>query len=114
MVADVIGPGPAAHHGATCFRPDAEWQTGEVARRYQKSGRLHTYLGDWHTHPHGSGFPSRRDRRTMAVVAHTPAARAPHPLLLIVEGTPDGPLMVWRRLGCWRPLQHLTVRTYTP
>lgn len=110
----MIGPGPAAHHGATYFQPDAGWQTGEVARWYQASGRLHAYLGDWHTHPFGAGFPSRRDRRTMAVVAHSPAARAPHPLLLIVEGTPDGPLMVWRRLGFWRPLQHLAVRTYMP
>lgn len=49
----------------------------------------------------------------MAVIAHSQSARAPHPLFLIVEGTPDGPLMVWRRLG-WRQLQALTVRTYTP
>ena len=51
VITDVIGPGPGAIHRDTSFLPDAEYQADQVARRYEASGRLHTYLGDWHSHP---------------------------------------------------------------
>jgi integrative and conjugative element protein (TIGR02256 family) len=50
VVAAIVGPGPAAKHGRTSFLPDHDWQRAELARRYAGSGRVHVYLGDWHTH----------------------------------------------------------------
>jgi integrative and conjugative element protein (TIGR02256 family) len=110
VIAEVIGPGPGARHDRTTFRPDAAWQTAQVARLYEASGRRHTYLGDWHTHPNGSGRPSRRDRRTLATIARSPDARAPHPVILIVEHDPDGPFCAWRWTAPWRNVERLTVQ----
>src|SRR2546425_707963 len=50
----VVGPGPQALHDTDIFIPDPEYQEAEIARCYEESGRLHTYLGDWHTHPDSS------------------------------------------------------------
>jgi integrative and conjugative element protein (TIGR02256 family) len=58
VVADIIGPGPAADHRRTSFLPDNDWQRAELARRYAASGRLHGYLGDWHTTPTAPDAPA--------------------------------------------------------
>jgi integrative and conjugative element protein (TIGR02256 family) len=96
VIAEIVGPGAAAKHRHAAFSPDHPWQRDELARRYAASGRLHGYLGDWHTHPGGGGHPSRRDRRTAASIARAPLARAPRPLMAILADGPDGPLCVWR------------------
>ena len=111
IVVHATGPGPNATHGSTSFEPDSAWQAEQVATLYAQSDRRHTYLGDWHTHPNGRGIPSQQDRRTLATIARSPAARAPHPLFVIVEDQPVGPLMAWRWCAWWRPLQRLNVRT---
>ena len=72
-----IGPGPAAVHAARRFAPDADYHEHEVARRYEASGRVDGYLGDWHTHPLGRPRLSRADRRTLRLIARSSAARAP-------------------------------------
>lgn len=114
VVAEIIGPGPAADHRRTSFLPDNDWQRAELARRYAASGRLHGYLGDWHTHPDGTGHPSVRDRRTLAGIAAAPLARAPRPLLVILAGRPDGPVHVWRHRKRPLPLERLTTKPYGP
>ncbi len=114
VVAAIVGPGPAAKHGRTSFLPDHDWQRAELARRYAGSGRVHVYLGDWHTHPNGSGRPSGRDRRTLASIAAAPLARAPRPLLAIVAHGPDGPVHVWRHRRRPPPLERLVPRPYEP
>jgi integrative and conjugative element protein (TIGR02256 family) len=83
VVTEVIGPGPNARHSPSRFEPDADWQQGEVERIYADSGRITTYLGDWHTHPRGPARPSRKDRRTARRIARSKEARAPAPLMLI-------------------------------
>jgi len=80
------GPGPDAEHRRHRFVPDSAWQTARIADVYSRSGRVITYLGDWHSHPGGSAWPSRLDRRTAARIARSKAARAPRPLMLIVSG----------------------------
>jgi integrative and conjugative element protein (TIGR02256 family) len=90
VVTEVIGPGPAAGHGATTFIPDHEHQETELARLYEASGRRHTYLGDWHSHPGGSATLSRTDRRTLRRIARSPQARAPRPLMVVVHGGSSG------------------------
>ena len=96
VITHAVGPGPNATHGKISFIPDAQYQEGEVARIYEESGRLSTYLGDWHTHPRGSTRMSRRDRRTLRRIASSTEARCPKPLMALCAGGKKKWLMgVW-------------------
>jgi integrative and conjugative element protein (TIGR02256 family) len=103
VVADIVGPGPDALHGPMRFVPDTEYQEVEIARRYEASGRVVTYLGDWHTHPRGPGGISRLDLRTLHTIAREPAARAPVPVMLVVFDGEPWRVAAWiwapRRIG---------------
>lgn len=93
-----IGPGPDARHEPHRFEPDGEWQAGVIATDYERSGRIITYLGDWHSHPRGGRKPSDLDRSTARKIACSPEARAPHPLIVILYGGPkDWDLSAYRR-----------------
>jgi integrative and conjugative element protein (TIGR02256 family) len=92
MVASALGPGPSATHRRTRFSPDSAWQDGEIAARYELSGRTVTYLGDWHSHPGGTDTPSRRDERTARRIGRSRSARAHRPVMLILTGG----AMTWR------------------
>lgn len=101
VVTGSIGPGPRAARTPTSFLPDGPWQEAELARAYADSGRTHTYLGDWHTHPGGIPALSRTDRRTLTrTAAHRPA-RQPTPLSAILAPDPDGLLAFWLHTGRW-------------
>jgi integrative and conjugative element protein (TIGR02256 family) len=80
----VVSDGPCAIREQARFEPDGEWQQAELERIYAESGRIETYLGDWHSHPIGLARPSRRDRRTAARIARDRHARCRNPLTLIV------------------------------
>lgn len=89
VITEMIGPGPCALHKRSCFSPDASYQDLEIARVYHESGRLHTYLGDWHTHPDASPYLSRIDRQTLRRISDYTPARAPVPLMGVLGfGTP--------------------------
>jgi len=92
MVEAVLGPGPAARHAKNRFDPDAGWQERELAGRYEKSGRITTYLGDWHTHPDGVALPSRRDEKTAQAISREKSARLPLPFILILASDGDAEL----------------------
>jgi integrative and conjugative element protein (TIGR02256 family) len=81
-----IGPGPRAKHRPTRFSPDTRWQRVEIAEEYERSGRILTYIGDWHSHPGGSERPSTRDWRTARRIARSRGARATKPVILILRG----------------------------
>ncbi|KQT94137.1 hypothetical protein ASG49_04295 [Marmoricola sp. Leaf446] len=105
VITDVVGPGPAARHGRFTFRPDAQWQQGQVAKTYAASGRTTTYLGDWHTHPGGSTTLSRRDIRTLRGISRAKGARQPQPLMAVLafdDDPQDGRLVVWELPGRYR------------
>jgi integrative and conjugative element protein (TIGR02256 family) len=87
-ITDVIGPGPGALHRTHRFEPDGAWQQQQLAAAYQASGRITTFLGDWHSHADGLPAPSRKDARTAARVAHRRASRTRHPLTLILGQLP--------------------------
>lgn len=84
VVCAFVGPGPLAVHRRTGFIPDHAHHEREVARIYAESGRVWSYLGDWHSHPDGVLALSRTDRRTLARIAGTPAARAPQPIMIVL------------------------------
>ncbi len=87
VVTEIIGPGPQAQHGRTYFYPDDAFQEAEVARIYSASGRRHTYLGDWHTHPGSKKAAlSWQDRRTLRKICTHPEARAPKAIMLVLAG----------------------------
>jgi integrative and conjugative element protein (TIGR02256 family) len=83
IVTALIGGGPNAVRQRKRFEPDGRWQQAELERRYRESGRLHTYLGDWHSHPAGIASPSADDRRTARRISKDRGARSPHPVTLI-------------------------------
>lgn len=84
VITDVVGPGPKAVHTPHSFEPDWEWQQQRVAEIYRASDGQTTYLGDWHTHPTGTPFPSRLDRKAAQTIATAPDACLPNPTFLIV------------------------------
>ena len=67
----------------------------EIAEHYYASGRVETYLGDWHSHPNGGGRLSSLDRRTLAMIAGFDAARAPRPLMAVLHGGEPWRLAIW-------------------
>jgi integrative and conjugative element protein (TIGR02256 family) len=95
LVENAVGPGPQAAHSRTRFLPDHDFHESEIARIYEESGRRITYLGDWHTHPQGSGHLSHRDLKTLASIAADSRARAPIPLMTILAGL-EWSLFVWK------------------
>lgn len=96
VVTDATGAGPRARHAAAAYEPDTAHDATEIARLYEASGRLHTYLGDWHSHPSGDVHLSRRDRRTLRDIARYDEARAPTPLMAVL-GKADDTLAI----GVW-------------
>lgn len=101
VVSEVIGPGPNAQHRADSFRPDADYQERELELFYEEYGRLHTYLGDWHTHPVGPASLSKLDRGTLRRIARHKDARAPVPIMVVMARPDDWLLRAWRRPRGW-------------
>jgi integrative and conjugative element protein (TIGR02256 family) len=81
-VVELVDGGPAAHRERHRFAPDGPWQRAQIAERYERSGRTLKYLGDWHSHPAGSG-PSPLDHATAAKIAETKTARCEHPIFVV-------------------------------
>jgi integrative and conjugative element protein (TIGR02256 family) len=96
VVEAITGPGPNATHKPHAFEPDHEHQEKEIARIYACSGRRHTYLGDWHSHPGGGVDLSSQDRRTLRAISRHKPARMPEPLMVIVSGIDDWTVAAWR------------------
>lgn len=84
VVVGVVGPGPEAIHRRTSFTPDPLYHEEEIARIYESSARMHTYLGDWHSHPSAAAYLSRRDLRTIRRISVCANARAPNALMLVI------------------------------
>lgn len=87
VVTALIGAGPLAVRSPGRFEPDGAWQQTELASLYEASGRVETYLGDWHSHPAGVARPSGRDKTTARSIAKHKEARIKHPITVIVAST---------------------------
>ena len=88
-VTELVNAGPNAKRETHRFDPDGPWQSAQIAKLYEDSGRALHYLGDWHSHPLG-GKPSPLDRATAKRIATTRAARCPHPVFLILTKLKEG------------------------
>ncbi|RWD60494.1 MAG: hypothetical protein EOS36_20850 [Mesorhizobium sp.] len=87
VVTRMIPAGPNAKRTRCSFLPDQDWQQAEIAKHYHRSGRLDTYLGDWHTHPDTfSNRLSGTDRACLRNVIGTPSARASTPIMMLMCG----------------------------
>ncbi|MER8522885.1 Mov34/MPN/PAD-1 family protein [Mesorhizobium sp. M1076] len=89
VVTAMIPAGPRASHERSSFLPDQRWQQAEIAKHYERSGRLDTYLGDWHTHPDAvSNRLSWTDRVCLKTIIKTPTARNQRPVMMLMCGKP--------------------------
>ena len=95
VITDIVGPGPKAFHSRYSFIPNSEYQEEKIADLYEKSGRLHTYLGDWHNHTNGKANLSWKDKRTLCRIAKSETARAPNPIMVILAKRDDWVASVW-------------------
>ncbi len=96
------GPGINAKHKSHRFEPDGEWQQRRIAKAYRDSGRITTYLGDWHSHPGGTSAPSWTDRATSSKIARSAEGRSSDPLTVILFGEPEEWELVGYRRMRWR------------
>lgn len=114
VITDLVDAGPAAVREAAAFRPDADHQLNEIGRLYTASGRLNTYIGDWHTHPDGSPEYSRIDLRAMKTVSRSAESRCAFPLMLILGGKDRWELIAWRYQAqpWWAPVTAMRIRQY--
>mgnify|MGYP001590345474 FL=1 len=96
VVTAMAGPGPEAIHERQAFAPDSAYHEAQIARIYRESGRRHTYLGDWHSHPDGGATLTYRDKRTLRAIASYRPARASSPIMGILAGGDAWCLTVWR------------------
>jgi integrative and conjugative element protein (TIGR02256 family) len=95
VVTKAVGPGRRAKHWRTMFIPDSGYHDEEIARHYSNSGRRHTYLGDWHSHPRGATGLSKLDKQTLHSIGRSVGARAPRPVMCILSGSHPWVPAVW-------------------
>ena len=55
------------------------------------------FIGEWHSHPAGAGYPSSTDDDAMYQVAKTSSCSCKRPVLIILNGGPN----VWESDKCW-------------
>ena len=107
VITNIIGPGKNAVHGDTTFQPDQRFHEDEIARIYEESGGLITYLGDWHTHPNSYPYLSSKDQQTIVSIAKYKEARLSNPLMLIAA-PPEKEFKIW----IYRKTKILRTRQY--
>lgn len=119
VITDAIGPGPNALHTPFSFVPDSNYHEISIAEIYQTSGRLHSYLGDWHNHTNERTVLSLKDKRTLFRIARSKTARAPNPIMAILGKSDEwvasiwllSPWLLWDRKVGWTT-HDLNVKVY--
>lgn len=95
VVVEATRPGPSAICTRFTFDPDQRYDRSLALERYQSSGSILTYLGDWHSHGGGNPTPSRRDGRVLWRIADSTAARSKQPIMVIIGELPEGTVTGW-------------------
>jgi len=116
VITHSIGPGPAAKHRDSSFEPDAVYQQERIEEIYAESGRVHSYLGDWHSHPRPSEQLSRRDKRTLYRIGTHRGARTPTPIMGVMTKRRGWDLILWtahvHRFARQLTLTRLEIRSF--
>jgi integrative and conjugative element protein (TIGR02256 family) len=81
VIVEATTPGPRAGFAADQYIPDGRWDEQQVAAAYEQSGRIITYLGDWHSHPDGRLRLSSLDRGTLSRISGDRRARMSRPMM---------------------------------
>ena len=106
VITAIIGPGPNAIHERHHFQPDQEWQLEQIANHYRTSGKVESYIGDWHSHPGASsGGVCCCDYAVLRRIITTPSARCSNPLMMVLWNKPDDwYASIWRASLQHRPI----------
>lgn len=114
VVTDHVDAGPNAVRSRLSFAADAEYQLEEIARIYERSGRIHIYVGDWHSHPESSPTYSITDRAALREVSGSTLGRCERPLMLILGGSDPWMAVAWRyrRSRWWDQVERMRIRHY--
>jgi integrative and conjugative element protein (TIGR02256 family) len=96
VITDLIDAGPRAVRTPSRFVPDGDYQLNEIAKIYEASGCLHTYIGDWHTHPGSSPVYSRVDRSALQTISRSTDGRCARPGMIVLGGGPPWTAAAWR------------------
>jgi integrative and conjugative element protein (TIGR02256 family) len=97
VITALVDAGPLACHREATFEPDYDYQEQRVTEIYLGSGGTVTYLGDWHSHPGGTTWLSRKDRRLLAGMARDEESRTPQPLMGVLGEQSSWELRLWVR-----------------
>lgn len=117
VVTDAVGPGRNAIHRRATFTPDYDFHESEVTRLYRDSGRVQSYIGDWHSHPCGGFELSSRDLSTLRRIADSKLSRNPDPVMGIIAYRNSWDFAAWqirggRFRGLWSGTIPVSVRTF--
>lgn len=82
---DVSGPPPDSLLSSVHFDHGIEGVEELVAYHRDRSGRLTTFIGMWHSHPYGEAAPSPTDKIGMRILI-TPLANSPSRALIVIVG----------------------------
>jgi integrative and conjugative element protein (TIGR02256 family) len=93
-VDDVSGPPPDSLLSAVHFDHGIEGVAELIAYYRERSGKLTTFVGMWHSHPYGEAEPSRTDKAAMAALV-TPVADGPRRALIVIVGGGDTVWPAW-------------------
>lgn len=85
VVTRVVGPGPAAVHGPDSFAPDDEYHASTIEAVFAETEGSEWYLGDWHTHPDGGLYLSRKDFSVLTKIANCPSSGLTYPIMLVIS-----------------------------
>lgn len=73
-------PGPADQSSPYSFTRQDPKHAAEANRHWSGSGQTATFLGEWHTHPHGAPVPSSIDTSSWRRLVK----RSKHPMAFVV------------------------------
>jgi len=97
-VDDVSGPPPDSLLSAVHFDHGIEGVKELIAYHRERSGRLTSFLGMWHSHPFGKAEPSPTDTAAMAALV-TPIPDGPRRALVVIVGGESTKWPAWVECG---------------
>ncbi|AMM50709.1 hypothetical protein TH61_05305 [Rufibacter sp. DG15C] len=85
MVLDVVLPSKFKSTPVS-FTPDTDDLNERLIRFVRDNGKTAEYLGEWHSHPNGSGQYSPKDLASLKDIAESATVALKNPILLIASG----------------------------